>query len=100
MAENVEKKQAIKKLNKLTAYKRVFSTQDGKVVLLDMMRSHFVLSSTFSGENTHESASKDGERMVVLRILKILNMDLSSLQKHIEEIEKDVRTNDAYDPTQ
>lgn len=97
--KQIEKKQAIKRFNRMVAYKKVFSTVDGKEVLRDLMRTHFMLSTTFVEGKPDLTSHNDGERDVVIRILKIMQIDLSGMQKYIEEIEKDARS-DSSDPTQ
>lgn len=88
-----EKTQAVKRVNKAIAYKQVFSTDAGKLVLSDLMSAHFMLSNTHHGEKTHETAFNEGQRSVVIRILKFVQVDVTALRKYIEEIEDDVRAN-------
>lgn len=95
-----EKVQATKRFNKIVAYKRLFSTPDGKIVLKDLMREHFILGTTFVAGKPDVSDHNDGERDVVIRILKFVGVNLDELQKYIEEIEKDVRSDASdFNPT-
>lgn len=62
------------------AYRRLFATDDGQVVLEDMMRTFHVFSSVMDG-TSEETAHKEGERSVVLRIMKHINTDPRKLQE-------------------
>jgi len=66
-------------------YQEIFlHTQAGKRILHDLMHCHHVNGSTFHREPPI-FAFKEGERNVVLRILKILNVKPEDLQKRMEE---------------
>lgn len=56
------------------AYRRLFDTDDGAVVLKDLMRAHYVQSPLPRGEQEFA----EGQRNVVLRILAICEKDLTS----------------------
>jgi hypothetical protein len=75
-----------KRVDLVRAYKTVFSTYEGKQVLHDMMKTFHILHSTMDG-NSHETAFKEGERSVVLRILRTINTDPSELEKILNEQE-------------
>lgn len=61
------------------AYKLLFNTDDGKVVLEDLQRRFHIHGSTFSSEPT-DTAYREGQRTVVLFIQQMLqNWD------HIQE---------------
>lgn len=81
-----------KKLDQVASYQSIFSTEDGKKVLYDLMKVHNVMGSTFSN-NSNEMILKEGERNVVLRIMHILKIDPSKL---IEEIEKGISHDNQY----
>lgn len=65
---------------RIRAYKRVFESEDGKVVLQDLMKSCHIFTSTMDANPT-EHAYKEGERSVVLRIMRTLNIDPSKLEE-------------------
>lgn len=65
---------------RIRSYKRVFESDDGKVVLHDLMRSCHIFNSTMDANPT-EHAYREGERSVVLRILKTINIDPSKLEE-------------------
>lgn len=80
-----------KRYSKIVAYKKTFSTTEGREVLLDMMNVHNVFDSTFDIDNS-QMCRKEGERNVVLRLMTILKITPSQMQDLAEEIEKNVRT--------
>lgn len=81
MDEN-SKKVAKSAVSRLKAYHKVFSGPEGELVLSDLMKTHYMLGSTFDGDTT-KIIFREGERNVVLRILKLLKMDAHLLQERI-----------------
>lgn len=67
------------------AYRQVFSTEDGKIVLRHLMRTCFITSPTFIAGDPQSTAMNEGSRRVVLSILKFLKMDEKELLKQIEQ---------------
>lgn len=61
-------KRATQARSTLHAYRRLFSTEDGKTVLKDLMRSCFFLTPT-QGKDSYETYLNEGSRAVVLRIM-------------------------------
>lgn len=82
-------KAARKSLKRIEAYQALFSTADGTLVLEDLMQTHHMLSSTYTGDAT-QILIREGERNVVLRILTILKTNPKQLLERIEQHEKDV----------
>jgi hypothetical protein len=82
-----EPKQIKRTRSAVSCYKRVFSTEDGHAVLLDLMKTHKIMESNFH-ENPRIHALQEGERNVILRILKLLNYDVRKLETRIEEANK------------
>lgn len=80
-----------KYLAKVSDYKNVFTSAQGKRVLEDLCRNHFVFSTSFVKGDPYESARREGERLVVLRILTHLQIDLLKFEKIIEEEQKNGR---------
>lgn len=68
----------------IKSYMEVFNTEAGKEVLEDMMKTFHVLNSTHSTDAL-EMAYREGERSVVLRILKTINTDPSELLRMFQE---------------
>ena len=77
-------KRAKKHVNKFSDYQEAFGTEPGKRVLHDMIKTHYVMGSTFD-INPSEMCLREGERNVVLRILHNLGVDVETLLKHIAD---------------
>ncbi len=84
----IKKRPAKKKAIKVADYKSVFTSDKGQLVLADLMRTHYVMSSTYDSDPTL-TALREGERNVVLRILAMLKVDVEELYKRIEALEVD-----------
>lgn len=84
-----KKSPTTKRVDTLKAYQDVFNSASGTKVLLDLMKTHNMLNSSFN-ENVNTVIFKEGERNVVLRILSILNTDVSSLLERIKQHEQDM----------
>lgn len=70
-------------------YRHAFSGPLGEEVLLDLMKNHGMMDSTFE-EAATKAAFKEGERFVVLRILKMINTDPKKLMERIEKYEREL----------
>lgn len=82
-------KLAARSILKIENYRKVFSSPEGQWVINDLMAAHGMLSSTFVGtQKVHEMLHKEGERNVVLRILKLIGTDPKDLRERIEDYEK------------
>jgi hypothetical protein len=69
------------------AYKRVFESSDGKIVLKDLMKCCNFTQSVI-GRDPHETYFNEGSRAILLRILKTLALSEDDINKYIQEIEK------------
>lgn len=84
-----KRKRAVRKsVQKLNMYQRVFSGPEGQAVLYDMMKTHGMLSP--HPADPHQMALKEGERLVVLRILTILKTDPKQVLERIEQHEAEL----------
>lgn len=81
---NIFKRQARSEI--IRAYKRVFESEDGKQVLSDLMKNAHIFRSTMD-PNPQELAFREGERAMVLKILRTIKADPSELEKYLNEIE-------------
>lgn len=72
-----------KKEQTLRAYKRVFESEDGMVILKDLMKSCYFFDTTYDLDGIE---FREGQRMVIVQILKTLNLDLGIFIK--ETLEK------------
>lgn len=68
-------------------YQYTFGTEQGKRVLLDLMRAHHILSPSYINNDPHETSFREGERNVILRILGIVNIDNAKLKELMKEEE-------------
>lgn len=73
-----------KKARIIRAYREIFSTDAGKLVLNDLCKSCHVYHSTMDS-NPQELAYKEGERSVVLRILRTIEVDPFELDRLIKK---------------
>ena len=78
------KKQEKENLELVLAYRHVFATEMGKVVLADLIK-RYDMRPSFS-DNALRMAFNEGERNVVLVILKALNIDEQQLQQRIKNV--------------
>ena len=77
-----------KKLRETTlAYKRVFESQDGKLILKDLMKCCNFLNSSV-GRDANETFFNEGARSILLRILKTTSMSLDDIEKYVQQVEQ------------
>lgn len=75
-------------LTRVQLYQRVFNTQQGQQLLYDLISQHGILSSNYKSQsNPNDLFVLEGERNVVLRILKILKTNPKMLMDRIHEYE-------------
>lgn len=67
------------------SYQNVFTTPDGERVLRHLMKSGFVLSSTFVKGDPYATALNEGSRRLALSILRFVHKDHSALIEAIEQ---------------
>jgi hypothetical protein len=77
-----------KPVNRAVSYQATFTSVEGEKVLLDLMKNHHMMGSTFC-KDPYDSAFREGERAVVLRILSILKINVEELAKKIDTALKD-----------
>jgi hypothetical protein len=73
------------------AYKKVFGSDDGRAVLLDLMKSTNMFTTTYpsgAADPVNEMLLAEGARMLVNRILTEIHMDLEEFLKCFEEAEE------------
>lgn len=74
-----------KQLRKLEAYHRAFTGPEGKIVLHDLIKTHYILQTTHVPMDPVATAHNEGERNAVIRILSILKTTPAKMQKMMEE---------------
>jgi hypothetical protein len=77
------KKRALKSSELISKYKRVFNSTDGQAVLYDLCKVSSMLKGTFVAGDPYESAWREGQREVVLRIARMLRLDE---KKYLEQM--------------
>lgn len=73
-----------KQTDTVTAYQRVFATEDGETVLKDLMKLGWFDRSSFAPDNQYETAFREGQRAMVLRVINIVNTDPKYLAELIK----------------
>lgn len=71
------------------SYQSVFDTPSGEVVLHHLMKLFHVTTPTFTHGDSHASAFKEGQRHVVLSILRYVNKDHDQILKQINQYNVD-----------
>jgi len=69
------------------AYRRLFETDDGKLVLRHLMKVGFVTRSTFVAGDPHRTALNEGARRLVLSIIRAARINVDKL---IDDIGKEL----------
>jgi hypothetical protein len=82
-------KDKIEKTKKvISQYKKVFSTQDGRAVLYDLMRGNFLTHSSPHVPGSDSTTFKNiGKQELVMGILHILKIDPETYLNHVAEQE-------------
>lgn len=77
-----------KKSKLVRAYRELFQSDAGKEVLHDLCKSCHVYHSTMDA-NSNEMAYREGERSVVLRILRTIEINPYELDRKIKEYQEE-----------
>lgn len=86
---DVKKKAYSKQRQLITDYKHVFGTEQGRRVLHDMMKAHFMISPTHVKNDALGTSYNEGMRNVVLRILSFIKMDVARFDELLKQGETD-----------
>lgn len=78
-----------KQITVLKDYQITFGSLHGRRVLTNLMKAHYMLGPCFVKGDSHESALREGERNVILRIFTLLKEDPIALLKRIEAAERE-----------
>lgn len=82
--EEIQKEQEEKLKAVKMAYSRLFSTDDGKMVLKDMMEVCFMLSTPFVSGDSHATSFNVGGQAFVQRIFSMMNLDFEKIKELID----------------
>lgn len=85
----MEQKKENSHIARIRRYQSVFGNKEGQMVLTDLIKAHHVLQPTYVRGDTHESAFKEGERNVVLRIFSMMKIDPNKLKEEIDRLVKE-----------
>ncbi|HYD35963.1 MAG TPA: hypothetical protein VD999_07935 [Vitreimonas sp.] len=67
------------------AYKRVFDSPDGQLVLAHLARTNFVFTPTLVRGDPQATAMHEGQRRLVLSIMRQLHIDYQKLDNLMQE---------------
>lgn len=84
---NEEAKLINKRQDLTEAYRRLFETPDGQIVLEHLMKISFIFSTTMVIGDSHLTAMNEGQRRLVLSIMKQLNLNHTKLNRIAKELE-------------
>lgn len=73
------------KLRTSGAYRRVFESEDGKIILRHLARAGFLNRSTFVAGDPHQTSLNEGSRRLVLSMMRIAKIDPQKLVNEMEE---------------
>lgn len=82
-----------KQAKRVEAFKKCFGSEEGKIVLAELVKECGMLRNSFRG-NTDELLFNEGKRNVLLYILAIINVDLPSLLDNLEKERQSQGVND------
>ena len=74
---------------RVKAFKDAFSTEAGKIVLQDLVKECGLFRNSFTGD-INSALINEGKRNVLLYILSIINVDLPTLLKMVEDNRKEI----------
>lgn len=75
-------------ISRVKSYQDLFNSPVGRQVMNDLIANHSLLSSTFNGD-VNQMLIKEGERNVILRILKIMKTDVAQFKERMDNYVKD-----------
>lgn len=75
-------------LNKRKAYRNIFSTEDGKIVLRHLCKTCCVTSPAFVAGDAQTTAYNNGKRDIVLAILRFVHASDEDIRRAIAEAYK------------
>jgi hypothetical protein len=68
-----------------SAYRAVFESPQGEIVLAHLAKHGFVFDSTFVQGDPTATSLNEGSRRMVLSILRMLNTDFNKLRQMMED---------------
>lgn len=83
-----KKKQAHRAIERTLSYQQTFNTEHGRRVVYDLMKVCHMLSPSYVQGDAYQSAFREGERNVCLRILTALKISPEELRERMKEGEQ------------
>lgn len=72
----------------INAYRRLFASEDGQIVLKDLMNS-CAMSRSVIGRDIQETYFNEGRRSVILGLIGTINMDTKKVEQLIVEMNRE-----------
>lgn len=76
-----------------SAYQRLFDSEEGKLVLADMLRNGYVFTTTYVPGRPDETAHREGMRRFVLSVAKQARIGSEGIERLMDEINDHSVTN-------
>lgn len=80
-----QRKQEKERLDLLLAYRHIFTLPQGEKVLNDLLKRHLFRSS-MDATNPHMTSFNEGERNVVLSVMKMLNIEENHIRERLQNV--------------
>jgi len=91
-----EKRSQEKSLETVQSYKRLFSSDDGILVLEDLMINSRFLNTTHVQGDPYSSANNEGRRELFIYIMNKIQASPEDMRKRIEQLANKQREEDFY----
>lgn len=69
-------------------YEQIFESEAGKRILADMVRYAHILHPTYVKGDSHQTAFREGERNMVLRILSIIGQKPEQFIENVNDVKE------------
>ena len=66
-------------------YRQLFNTDEGKIVLRDLKQRNHVLSSSFVAGDPHDTSFREGQRSVILTIMRMMEEKTAEEMQQLKE---------------
>lgn len=87
MSKQEQSKRSVQATKVINAYRRLFSSDDGQIVLKDMMSSMYISRSVI-GATPYDTYFNEGVRSVLIRLLGTINMEDKTIERLIVEMNR------------
>lgn len=71
------------------AYKQAFGSEHGQMVLNDILSVGHVFHTSYDPKSQYETAFREGERNMALRILAFVEQDIEKLRQMLKQREQE-----------